>query len=118
MAAQVSITLTETGTNMPENTTSAGPVTDTVTNAVISAGQTQLATTYTAIAVPTGATQLELFQSSGASINITLAAVNTDTGLNMGTLWTWAKVPVLGGTVSNIYLKAASGTPTVTWKFR
>ena len=120
MAASKTISLSTVGSGGPPEgvQTTGGPLTDTVATPVLSSGTLVLSTSLQAIAVPSGATNLILTMASGNAINITIAGDNSGSGLiNTGSGWTWQRIAVLGGTQSNVYVKAASGTPSIFWEF-
>ena len=117
MSATVQLTLVTSGTGVPENQSTGGPITDTVSSAVVSAGSASLTGAFSALAVPTGASELLLFLPTGNTIDITFAGANTDTGIVLGSGWTWAKVPVKAASQANVYLKAASST-TINYSFK
>lgn len=116
MAASKTFTFSTTAAGMPEGAVTEGPVTDTAAAAIDVANSITLSTSFQQITVPATATYLMLFMASGNAINITVAGANTDTGINMGSGWTWAKLGCLGGTAT-VWVKAASGTPVLYYRF-
>lgn len=119
MAASKTLSLTTQGTGMHfGGTTVDGPMTDTVATPIQVRSSLTLGTSFgSGIAVPAGATHLILTMDAGNAIDITSAGVNTDTGTNHGSGWTWMKIAVKGGTQANYYIKSASGTPIVYYEF-
>jgi hypothetical protein len=119
MAAQAQLSLSVVGSGGPPMgiQTTGGPLTDTVATPVLSAGQLTLSSSFQAVAVPAGATHMIVQMASGNAVAVIMAGVNTDTGINLGSGWTWLKIPVLGGTQANIYFKIGSTTPVVDWQF-
>ena len=116
MAATKTFTLSTVGASMPAGAVTEGPISDSAAAAIESGGSLVLSTSFQQITVPAGCTYLTLYMASGNAINITIAGANTDTGINMGQGWTWCKIGCLGGTAT-FWVKAASGTPTIYYKF-
>jgi hypothetical protein len=117
MAASKTFSLTTTGTSMPVGgaVTEALP-SDTAATAVQVTGSLVLSTSFQQITVPAGCTYVILTMAAGNAISITIAGGNTDTGINMGSGWTWCKLGCLGGTAT-LWVKAASSTPTIYYEF-
>jgi hypothetical protein len=115
MAASKTLSLSTAGTGMPDGASTSGPIVDTVSPAIKTAGSLVLSNSFQQITVPAAATSLELFMT-GNVVNITIAGANTDTGINLGSGWSWQRIGVLGGTTT-FWVKAASGTPTLNYEF-
>ncbi len=113
--ATKTFTLTSAGTSLPSGATTDGPLTDTLASAVKTAGTLTLSTSFQQITVPSTANNLCLFMT-GNAINITIAGASGDTGINLGSGWTWVRLPIVGGTTT-FWVKAASGTPSLNYEF-
>lgn len=116
MAASKTFTLSTSAAGMPEGIVTEGPISDTAAAAIDVANSITLSSSFAQITVPATATYLMLYMASGNAINIIIAGANTDTGINMGSGWTWAKMGCLGGTAT-IWVKSASGSPVLYYRF-
>jgi hypothetical protein len=116
MAQSKSFTLSSIGTSMPDGAATAGPsLTETVSPAVKTAGSLVLSGAFQQITVPTGATVLCLYMGAQAN-NVTIAGANTDTGINIGSGWSFQKINVVAGTTT-FWVKIAAGAPTLNYEF-
>lgn len=111
----ISETIVATGT--PEGAQTLGPVSITLATPIEGVGTLTLSSSYAQLAVPTGASELHIYGPTTNAINLFIAGVSGDTGINIGPAQgDWVKIPVLSGTTT-VWLKSASGSPVITWRF-
>ncbi|HEX5323367.1 MAG TPA: hypothetical protein VFW40_06235 [Capsulimonadaceae bacterium] len=124
--AQLQVSRTSNGTNMPSGATSSGPISDTFSANITPSSGTiaSLGTTLTQIVSSTantvGAGLLEIFIPGGTGGAALLMGNSTTTAnaVNLGSGRTWYSVGFTPGT-SNIYIAASTGTiANVTWEIK
>jgi len=113
------LTLSLNGTSTPDNTSTGGPVTDTISNAVTSSTQFALATGFAGVIAPSGATSMLLYVPAGNTNAISYSTNSSGTNApSLGSGWTWNRLGCVGGTT--YYFACASNTSppelTVTFK--
>lgn len=104
----ITSTLTLSGSGIPNGTYNTNQA-EVIASPLEQPVNITLTTSYVAYAAPSGATRLVLYPNyAGGANNIFQAGGSGDTGVNMGSNWQFAYIPVSAGV--SVYLKCASGT--------